>query len=98
MSNPQQTTKIEQVTEAIEALVLAQTVAITSGGGSHFHEQILIARTELADALKALLTPTLRVVTTEKTDTVGHISTKLSRTVAEAVPYGGKGIDGMNLA
>jgi len=63
MSNPQQTTKIEQVTEAIEALVLAQTVAITSGGGHHFHEQILIARTELADALKELLTPTLRVVT-----------------------------------
>jgi len=79
MSNPQQETKIELVTEAIEALVLAEIIAVTHGGGSHFHEEVLIARTGVHDALKELLQPVLRVVSDTKR--VGNMS--LTHSVAE---------------
>jgi hypothetical protein len=79
MSNPQQETKIELVTEAIEALVLAQVVAVTHGGGPHFHEQVLIARTGVHDALKELLQPVLRIAS--KTDRIGNLS--VTHSVAE---------------
>ena len=101
MSNPAVETKIELVTEAIEALVLATVIANAAHPGPQrklFYENVVSARGEVASALRDLLQPVLRVVCTEKTDTVGEVSTKLSRTVAEVVPYGGIGIDGMNLA
>jgi hypothetical protein len=97
MSNPQQETKIELVTEAIEALVLAQTVCLQHPGVV-MHKQLTDARSCLRDALRTLLTPTLRVVTNEKIDVVGEASSTKRKIVAETVPYGGKGIDGMNLA
>jgi hypothetical protein len=84
-------TKIELVTEAIEALTLAQVV-LCSGALSD-HEQALStknltdARASLSHALGILMTPTLRVL-----NGPGRIDPP------ENVPYGGKGIEGMNLA
>ncbi len=63
MSNPQQETKIELVTEAIEALVLAQVVALREGHSAM--GQVVDARRAVSEALRELLTPTLRVVTME---------------------------------
>lgn len=105
MTNPQTETKIELVTEGIEALVLASVVAHAAHPGAQralFHENVVSARADLHAALKALMQPTLRVVAaTETVKQVGAISLT-ERTVkselAEVVPYGGKGIDGMNLA
>jgi len=66
MSNPQQETKIELVTEAIEALTLAQVVA-TNPACSEHERHIAVknvgdARECLSKALRSLLTPTLRVM------------------------------------
>ncbi len=93
-------TKIELVTEAIEALVLASVIAATAADKDRAlnHQNVLDARHTLKGCLKEFLQPTLRVVQSQKTDRVGDISTTLTRTVAEQVPYGGMGIDGMNLA
>jgi hypothetical protein len=91
MSNPQQETKIELVTEAIEALVLAQCVLLRPGhdtsSGPRAHEDLLNARMEVHAALKELLKPTLRVV-----------APTMGKTPETVVPYAGQGIDGMNLA
>jgi hypothetical protein len=101
MPNPQQETKIELVTEAVEALVLASVIANAAQPGPQktmFYESVVDARRVLHDALACLLAPTLRVVQSQRRDQVGDIATTLTRTVAEVVPYGGLGIDGMNLA
>lgn len=57
-------TKIELVTESIEALVLATVVAATGADKNRAmnHQNVLDAREVVASSLKALLTPTLRVV------------------------------------
>lgn len=99
MSNPQQETKVELVTEAIEALVLATVVAHTSATPNIHHADVADARANVSFALRALLQPVLRVVTSEKIDEVhGVASTTLRKTKTEVVPYQGKGIEGMNLA
>jgi hypothetical protein len=86
-THPAVETKIELVTEAIEALVLAQTVALRPGhdrySGTRAHEDLVAARGGVHDALKELLTPTLRVVCTEKIDEVGAITSTLRRTTSE---------------
>lgn len=98
-------TKIELVTEAIEALVLATVVAKTGTDPTlrvAHHQNVVDARAAVADALKILLTPTLRIVSTETEQRVGEMSSTKRRVVtdfsAEKVPYGGRGVDGMNLA
>lgn len=88
MPQSTQETKIELVTEAIDALVLA-TVIAQSPTAPHrnrtrYQQDVLSAREEVRKSLRELLTPTLRVVTSQRTDTVGEISTTLTRTVAEA--------------
>jgi hypothetical protein len=81
-------TKIELVTEAIEALVLAQHALLAPGldrfSGPARHAELVDARHGLKDALKELLQPTLRVVQSQRRDVVGDNSTTLTRTVAEA--------------
>jgi hypothetical protein len=57
-----QETKIELVTEAVEALVLATVTAHVLPDTPNKHQNISDARGELARALKELLTPTLRLV------------------------------------
>jgi hypothetical protein len=84
MQNPQQITKIELVTEAIETLVLATVVAQGSGDRAAHHQNILDARKTVHDALAMLLQPTLRVFTNEKK-------------IDESIPYGGEGISGMDI-
>ena len=68
MSNPQQETKIELVTEAIESLTRAVVAhqANPSDPRASF-EQVQDARAEVSSALRELLTPTLRVMTGGKT-------------------------------
>jgi hypothetical protein len=94
MSSAQDNTKIELVTESIEALVLATVISHASNGkqvGRHEAETIMQNITDARDVLRAslveLLKPTLRVV-----------SDNGPRIPAERVPYDGMGIDGMNLA
>lgn len=85
MSSPAVETKIELVTEAIESLTRAVVAHQANPSNPRAcYDHVRDARAEVANALRELLTPTLRVVCTERTDTVGAISTKLSRTVAEA--------------
>ncbi len=85
MTHPATETKIELVTESLEALVLATVVATTSTKAADYvmnHQNIVDAREVLSKALRELLTPTLRVV--QRTDRVGDISQTL--TVAERNP------------
>jgi spore coat polysaccharide biosynthesis protein SpsF (cytidylyltransferase family) len=100
MSHPVIETKLELVTESIEALILAVVVATSAADKDRAlnHQNVVDARAVLKGSLKEFLQPSLRVVQTQKRDEVGDISTTLTRTVAEHVPYGGQGIDGMNLA
>ena len=89
MSNPAVETKIELVTEAIEALVLATVIANAAHPSPQrklFYETVVSARGEVASALRELLQPTLRVMTNDKMPVK-----------PEVVLYGGIGIDGMNL-
>jgi hypothetical protein len=66
MSNPQQETKIELVTEAIETLVLATVVATLPSRNPEEqranHQNVVDARVTVSNALRELLQPTLRVV------------------------------------
>lgn len=84
-------TKIEIVTEAIEALVLATVIATQNTSSAHQreinHQNVLDARAIVSKSLRTLLTPTLRVVN----------GTPPRIDLPENVPYGGKGIEGMNL-
>jgi len=65
----QQEIKIELVTEAIEALVLATVVATTNYSTPHAnainHQLVFDAREVVRKALRELLTPTLRVISPE---------------------------------
>lgn len=82
-------TKVELVTEAIEALVLANVAHATQtsmNARKANYQNVVDARAVLARAFKELMTPTLRVLNGP------------GRTLVEHVPYGGEGIDGMNLA
>jgi hypothetical protein len=80
-------TKIELVTEAIEAITLAQVVLCSGALDEHDRamaaKNLTDARAVLSKALKVLLTPTLRIVNPPDPP--------------ENVPYGGMGIEGMNL-
>lgn len=98
MSHPMIETKIELVTESIEALVLASVIAATASDPDRAlnHQNVLDAREVLKGSLREFLAPALRVVETTREDKVGNISRILTR--RERVPYGGQGIDGMNLA
>jgi hypothetical protein len=100
-------TKIELVTEAIEALVLASVIAATAADADRAlnHQNVLDARDTLKGCLKEFLAPTLRIISSERTDRVGEVSITRRkevitgiREISETVPYEGKGIDGMNLA
>lgn len=64
---PQQETKIELVTEAIESLTRA-VVAHQSNPANprSCYDTVLDARAEVANALRELLTPTLRVYSGQK--------------------------------
>jgi len=59
-------TKIELVTEAIEALVLAQVIAMNPACNEHERhiaaKNVIDARKVIRDSLKTLLTPTLRII------------------------------------
>jgi hypothetical protein len=79
MSNSAAITKIEQVTEVIESLIVASVDLQLLSPSRIRHENVRDARDELSTALKDFLTPTLRVVTTEETRTVGPVS-KTART------------------
>jgi hypothetical protein len=98
MTNAAQETKIELVTEAIEALVLATVAAhtiSTSQANAINRQNVLDARRVVHDAFKHLLQPVLRVTSTERHDQVGDISTTKRKVVSELTPYRGEGIDGM---
>lgn len=80
MKNPAAITKIEQVTEAIESLIVSIVARETHKPNLRAgFDNITEARKEVSDALTDFLTPTLRVVTTEETRTVGPVS-KTART------------------
>ena len=81
---PSSETKIELVTEAIEALVLASVIAATAADKDRAlnHQNVLEARATLKGCLKEFITPTLRVV--QRTDRVGEVSRTL--TVATSRP------------
>ena len=80
MANPQQETKIERVTDAIESLARA-VVAHQSNpmNPRACFDHVRDAREEVATALRELLQPTLRVI--QREHRVGELSTTL--TVAE---------------
>jgi hypothetical protein len=64
MSNPQQETKIELVTEAIESLTRAVVAHQADPLNSRAcYDNVRDARAEVASSLRELLTPTLRVFT-----------------------------------
>ena len=77
MANPIQETKIELVTEAIEALVLATVVAAAPARnpevGRANYENVVEARSCVAKALREFLAPTFRVISNPKLpDPVGR--------------------------
>lgn len=66
-------TKVEIVTEAIEALVLASVVAVNDlrvGQRKANHQNVVDARAVLSKALTELVAPTLRLVDNEPQITV----------------------------
>lgn len=80
-------TKIELVTEAIEALVLASVIAATNlatGDRALNHQNVLDARHTLKGCLKEFLTPSLRIIT-EHERRVGEISVTSRKTI-ESIP------------
>jgi hypothetical protein len=89
MPTSSEETKIELVVEAIEALTLAQVVAVSPGlhgdGKAIAVKNVTDARDILKRCLREFLKPSLRVI-------AGNPQ------IDESIPYGGKGIDGMNLA
>jgi hypothetical protein len=66
MTSPQEETKIELVTEAIEALILATVVVTLPARNPEEHRanhrNVVDARVTVSNAFRALLQPTLRVV------------------------------------
>jgi len=82
MTNAATITKIEQVTEAIESLVVA-SITLHQNPNYKNHKGVADARQEVAAALTDFLAPTLRVVVNEKIDIVGDVSSTVRRTVSE---------------
>jgi hypothetical protein len=83
MATPQQNTKVETLVEAIEtfAINIAQGIAATRyADAAQLHEERLVARKEMADALRDFLAPSFRVIT-ERENRVGDLSTISRRTV-----------------
>ena len=82
-------TKIELVTEAIESMTLAQVILCSGALSDHDQalntKNLVDARANLSEALKVLMAPTLRVLS----------STPAEAEPVEHIPYGGKGIEGM---
>lgn len=75
-------TKIELVTEAIEALVLASVISATVANPDRVlaYQNVLDARHTLKGCLKEFLTPALRIVT-EREQRVDEASTTYRKTV-----------------
>lgn len=76
---PTDNTKIEQVTEAIESLVLASCASIAESGrniterrAQYLRGEVETARAGIATALRDLLRPTLRSVTHQEFRVAGH--------------------------
>ena len=86
MASPVIETKIELVTESIEALVLASIIAATAADKDRAlnHQNVLDAREALKGCLREFLAPTLRVVQSQRHSRVGDMETTLTRTVADA--------------
>lgn len=87
MGSPQENTKIEQIAEAIESLVLATAASLAATGfhvspskSAQLQTGIENARQELSSALRDFLQPSLRVVTS-KTEVIGDVSSSLTRVV-----------------
>jgi hypothetical protein len=84
VSNPKQETKIELVTEAIESLTRAVVAHQSNPANPRAcYDHVRDARAEVASALRELLTPVLRVVTTEREQCVGAVTDTRRRVVAE---------------
>ena len=65
MATPQQETKVERTTEAIESLVVAAVAARTNTDESRsaeFFDNVAAARSDLKEAIGTLLKPILRVI------------------------------------
>jgi hypothetical protein len=65
MSTPQHETKVEQVTDAIEGLVVAVAAGMRNDDDSRnveFFNNVAAARSDLKEAMGVLLRPVLRVV------------------------------------
>lgn len=90
MDNPAAITKIEQTTEAIESLTLATVAHMLDLKNEKLRETLKDARADVADALRALLTPTLRVTCVERVDRVGDATTTLRKFISEPVTPGGE--------
>lgn len=86
MSHPTIETKIELVTESIEALVLASVIAATAADKDRAlnHQNVLDARETLKGCLRQFLAPTLRVVQVQRDDRVGDVNRTLTRTTVDA--------------
>jgi hypothetical protein len=88
-SNPVTETKIELVTEAIEALVLASVISASPeprfmAQRQANYQNVLDAREVLKGCLREFLQPSLRVVQSQRHSRAGDLETTLTRTVAEA--------------
>jgi thioredoxin-related protein len=81
MANPQSNTKVENVTEAIENLVVAVNVALKEPPPRNAYVSVKAAREEMAGALRELLQPTLRVVGGRDTPTMPYVDDKAKRIV-----------------
>jgi len=80
-------TKIELVTESIEALVLAEVIATNPACSEHERhiavKNVRDARECLSKALKEFLAPTLRVVRVQDQRIAGAIERTVTRTTVE---------------
>jgi hypothetical protein len=89
-------TKIELVTESIEALVLASVIAATAADADRAlnHQNVLDARETLKGCLREFLQPVLRVLSSStRDDSVGDVSRKTTKTVVEERAIFPGGID-----
>lgn len=79
-------TKIELVTESIEALVLAQVIATNPACSEHERhiavKNVVDARECLSKSLREFLAPTLRIVQSEDCREVGQMKRTITKTEA----------------
>jgi hypothetical protein len=106
MASPQENTKIEQLVDAFEGLALALAESVLLNQSTHpaqdkTPELIAMnradARNDMANALRAFLKPSLRVM--DRTSDYEAEKAALAKSELERsrVLYGGAGIDGMQL-